>query len=201
MYLYDKLPYPYKYFNCFDENYEKQGKDWKKEDFLSKLKNKYQCDEKTLERTKEVIWFLNSENGENLTIFFCKSDVILLADVFEKFIKASIKKCDNYSLLCVSLHGHIWQCGLKNTDIKLQTFQDTELILTLENNIRGGIGPVFGDRYVVSDDNKKIFYVDANILYGWTMSQLLPCDEIEMWYDHPNLYMKTLEEILNTPDD
>ena len=30
------------------------------------------------------------------------------------------------------------------------------------------------DRYVKSDENKKILYIDANNLYGWAMSQPLP---------------------------
>ena len=34
-----------------------------------------------------------------------------------------------------------------------------------------------GDRY---DENKKIFYMDDTNLYGRSMSQLLPYDEIEM---------------------
>ena len=33
------------------------------------------------------------------------------------------------------------------------------------------------------------------------MSQRLPCDNIEMWHGHPDLYMNKLEEILNTLDD
>ena len=54
----------------------------------------------------------------------------------------------------VSVPGNTWQSGLKFIDIKLQTLQDEELILTLEKSIRGGISSVMGDRYVVSDDNK-----------------------------------------------
>ena len=52
-----------------------------------------------------------------------------------------------------------------------------------------------GDRYVISDDNKKILYIDANNLYGHSMSEPLPYDEIK--FDN-NV---TLEDILNTPDD
>ena len=58
-----------------------------------------------------------------------------------------------------------------------------------------------GDRYVKSDENKKILYIDANTLYGHSMSQPLPDDEIEMWHCHPDLYLKWLEEILNSQDD
>ena len=58
-----------------------------------------------------------------------------------------------------------------------------------------------GDRYVVSDDNKRIIYVDAKNLYGHSMSQLLPYDESEMWHGLPGLFLNNLEEILYTLDD
>ena len=130
-----------------------------------------------------------------------KSDVLLLACVFEKFIKVSVNEYDINPLYCVSLPGYTWECGLKCTGINLQTIQDKGLNLTLENNIRGGISSVMGDRYVKSDENKKIIYIDSTNLYGYSMSQPLPYDEIEMWHGHPDLYMNWLEETLNTPDD
>ena len=43
--------------------------------------------------------------------------------------------------------------------------------------------------------------MDATILFGPSMSQMVLYDEIEMWHGHPDLYMNKLEEILNTPDD
>ena len=132
---------------------------------------------------------------------YCKSDVILLADVFEKFVKVSTKEDKINPLYCVSLPGYTFQCALKYTDIKLQTLQDKDLTLLLKNNIRGGICSVMGDRYVNSDENKKILYMDATNLYGHSMSQMLPYDEIKMWHGHPGKYWNWLEEILNTPDD
>ena len=125
----------------------------------------------------------------------------LLTCVFEKFIKVSIIEFDINPLYCVYLPGYTWQCGLKYTGTNLQTLQDKDLILTLENKIRGGISAVMGDRYVKSDETKKILYMEATNIYGHSMIQPLPYDEIEMWYCHPDLYMKKLDEILNTPDD
>ena len=84
---------------------------------------------------------------------------------------------------------------LKYTGINLQTLQDKDMILLLENNIRGAISSVMGDRYVQSGENKKILHVDANNLYGHSMSQPLPFDELK--FDN-NV---KLEDILNTPDD
>ena len=90
-----------------------------------------------------------------------------------------IDKFDNNPLYCVSLPGYTWQCGLKYTTIKLQTLQDKDMILLLENSIKGGVISIMGDRYVESDDNKKVLYVDANFLYGWAISKFLPCDELK----------------------
>ena len=187
-----KLAYPYEYFNSI-EDYQKPVNNLKKEHFFSKLKNKCPDDEE-IQRTRDIIKRFNSKNGEELTDIYLKSDVLLLACVFEKFIKVSINEFDINPLYCVSLPGYTWQCGLKYTGINLQTLQDKDMILLLENNIRGSISSVMGDRYVRSDENKKILYIDANNLYGHSMSQPLLYDEIK--FDNVEL-----EEILNTPDD
>ena len=157
-YLNKKLAYPYEYFDSIDD-YKKPVNNFKKEDFFSKLKNDYPDDDE-IERTKEIIKLFNIKDGEELTKLYCKSDVILLADVFENFVKVSTEEYKINPLYCVSLPGYTYQCALKYTDIKLQTLQDRDLISLIENNIRGGISSVMGDRYVKSDE-KKIY-----IIYG-----------------------------------
>ena len=176
-YLTKKLAYHYEYFNSIDD-YQKPVDDLKKEDFFSKLKNKCPDDEE-IQRTMDISKKFDIKIGEKLTQIYLKSDVILLACVFEKFTEVSVKECGINPLYCVSLPGYTWQCGLKYTGIKIQTLQDKDVILLIENNIRGGISSVMGDRYNKSDENKKILYVDANRLYGQSMSQPLPYDEIK----------------------
>ena len=130
-----------------------------------------------------------------------KSDVILSPDVFEEFVKVFTEEYGIIPLYCVSLPGYTYQCALKYTDTKLQTLQDKDLILLIENNIRGNISSVMGHRYVTSDENTKKTYMGATDLKGHSMSQLLAYDEIQMWHGHPDFYFDKLEEILNTPDD
>ena len=69
------------------------------------------------------------------------------------------------------------------------------MILLLENNIRGGIRSIMGDRFVKSNENKKILYKDAGNSYGHSMSQPLPFDEIKFEIN------VSLEDISNAPDD
>ena len=143
----------------------------------------------------DIIKRFNVKNGGELPQLYLKSDVLLLPCVFQKFIKISVNEFGINPLYCVTLPGYTWQCGLKYTGINLQNQQDKDMILLIENNIRGGISSVKGDRGVTSDENKKILYVDAKKLYGHSLCQLLPYDEIKF---DKNV---KLEDILNTPDD
>ena len=115
--------------------------------------------------------------------------------MLEKITKLSNKEFVINFYCCVSLPGYIWQCGLKYCKIKLQTIQNKDMIPLLENNNRRSLRSVLCDRYVKSDDNRKILYIDANNFYGHSMSQPLPYDEIKF---DKNV---KLEDILNTPDD
>ena len=103
---------------------------------------------------------LHIENGEELTKLYLKSDVLLIACVFEKIIKVSVNEFVINPLYCFSFPACTWQCGLKYTGINVQNLQDKDLILTLKNNIRGGICSIMGDMYAKSDE-KKILYIDA----------------------------------------
>ena len=98
------MAYPYEFFNCI-EDYQKPVNISKKEDFFSKLKNKCPDDEE-IERTKEINKIFNIKNGEELTEIYLKSDVLLLACVFEKFIKVSVNEFGIIPLYCVSLPGY-----------------------------------------------------------------------------------------------
>ena len=106
-YLNKKLAYPYEYFNSIDD-YKKPVHNLENKDFFSKLKNK--CpDDKKIDRTREIIKKFNIKNGKGLTELYLKSDIILLADVFEKFNKISVEEKGINPLYCVSLPGYTWQ--------------------------------------------------------------------------------------------
>ena len=119
----------------------------------------------------------------------------MLTCVFENFMKVSANEFGINPLYCVSLTGYTWRCGLKYTGLNLQTLQDKDMILLLENNFRGGISSVMGDRFAISDENKKIKYVDANNFYGHSMSQSIPY--VEKKFDKNVKF----EDILHNPDD
>ena len=119
-YLNKKLAYPYEYFNNIDD-YKKPVYNLQKEDFFKKLKNKCTEDDE-ITRKKEIIKVFDIKN-EELTKLYLKTDVILLADVFEKFVNVSTEEYGINPVYYISLAGYTYQCALKYTDIKLQTLQ------------------------------------------------------------------------------
>ena len=72
----------------------------------------------------------------------------------------------------------------KKTDVKLELLTDYDILLMVEEGIRGGICHSIhryakaNNKYMNNYDKNKeslyIQYLDANNLYGWAMSQKLP---------------------------
>ena len=58
-----------------------------------------------MKKTKEIIKKFNNKNREQLTQLYLKSDVLILACVFEKFMKTTINEYGINPLYCVSLPG------------------------------------------------------------------------------------------------
>ena len=78
---------------------------------------------------------------------YLEKDVLLLADVFEKFIDTCSKY---YELDCghyFSAPGLSWDAMLKMTDVKLEKISDIDHYLFIEKGSRGGVSYI-GKRYV-----------------------------------------------------
>ena len=83
-----KLAHPYEFFDEI-EDYEKPVDNLKKQYFFSRLKNK--CpDDNEIERTKQIVKIFKIKKGE-LASLYMKTDISLLAGVYEKFIKVFTK--------------------------------------------------------------------------------------------------------------
>ena len=105
--------------------------------------------------------------------FYLKTDVLLLCDVFEKFISACLKDCGLDPCYYFSSPGLSWDAMLKMTGRKLEKINNIDVHLFLEKGMRGRVSYI-SKRYSKSDQNTKIMYWDANNLYGWAMIQDLP---------------------------
>ena len=178
--LLQKGVYPYEYIDEWDKFNKKvlPGK----ESFYSNL---------TLENISEIDYAhannvfkkFNINNLGEYHDLYVRSDTLLLADIFENFRQSGL---ENYELdpgHFVSLPGLAWQDCLKKTNVELELLTDYDMLLMVEEGIRGGICHAVQryshahNKYMKDYDRKKkpsyIQYLDANNVYGKAMTEKL----------------------------
>ena len=79
------------------------------------------------------------ENVGDYHDLYVQSDTLLLADVFQNFRDMCIKVYERGPSHFVSLPGLPWQACLKKTNIELELLTDCDMLLMVEEGIRGGI--------------------------------------------------------------
>ena len=70
---------------------------------------------------------------------YVQSDTLLLADVFENFRNKCLEVYELDPAHFLSLPGLTWQACLKKTNIELELLTDYDMLLMVEEGIRGGI--------------------------------------------------------------
>ena len=124
------------------------------------------------------------------------SDTLLLADVFENFRDMCLKEYEPDSAHFLSLPWCLKKTNiacLKKTNIELELLTDYDMLLMVEEGIRGGICHSIhryakaNNKYIKTYNNNEessyIQYLDANNLYGWVMSKKLPVNGFK-WIDN-----------------
>ena len=173
--------YPYDYMDSF-EKFNKTELPTK-EEFYSILNNEHITDEDYSHAQKVWNTFKLQTMGEYHNLYI-KSDILLLADVFENFRKTCLQYYKLDPCHYFTSPGLSWDAMLKMTNIQLELMTDIDMFQFIEKGMRGGISYIanrYGkanNKYMKEYDEKApskyIMYLDANNLYGWAMSQYLP---------------------------
>ena len=111
---------------------------------------------------------------------YLKSDVLVLADVFDKFIDTCFKFCGLDPCHYFSSLGQSWDVMLKMTGMRLEKIVDIDLYLFVEKGLRGGISYIakryakvnnkYMNNHGPTKPSKFITYLDTNNLYDWAMN-------------------------------
>ena len=178
--------YSYEYMDNWERFDETSLPD--KESFYSSL-NMENIDDIDYRHGKNVFKNFKLKNLGECHDLYVQSDTLLLADVFENFRNMCIKVCELDPAHFLSLPGLAWQACLKKTNVKLEMLTDYDMLLMVEEGIRGGICHSIhryakaNNKYIKDYDKNKessyIQYLDANNLYGQTMSQKLPVNDFK----------------------
>lgn len=172
--------YPYDYMDSFEKFNHKLPS---KEDFYSILNDQHISNE-DYEHAQNVWNKFSLKNMGDYHNLYLKSDILLLADVFENFRNTCLEYYKLDPCHYFTSPGLSWDAMLKMTNIKLELMTDIDMFQFIEKGLRGGISYIanryskannkYMKEYYENKPSKYIMYLDANNLYGWAMSQYLP---------------------------
>ena len=192
-----------------------------KEAFYSRLTGEGISNE-DYEHAKKVWKVFGMKTLQDYHDLYNVTDVLLLADVFENLRNVCM---ENYNLdpaHYFTAPGLAWDACLKITNVELELVSDIDMLLMIEEGIRGGVSMIsnrygkannkyMGKSFNEKEPSKYKQYLDANNLYGWAMSKPLPThgfewmkvDELETWELHSCIlevdleYPKSLHDLHN----
>ena len=201
--------YPYEYASSCARFDDKQLPP--KEAFYSKLSGEGISDDDY--KHAHAVWDeFGMKTFKDYHNLYNKSDVLLLADVFENFRDVCMKNYQLDPAWYYTAPGLAWDAALKKTGVELELLSDPDMLLMFEKGIRGGISMIsnrhgkannsyMDDEYDDKRATKYITYLDANNLYGWAMCKPLPTsnfkwmddDELTSWKKHTCILEVDLE--------
>ena len=225
MLLTKKGIYPYDYFDSKTKYDELQLPE--KQKFFNKLNNKNISNE-DYKHALNVFKTFKCKDLLDYSILYLKTDICHLSDVFQKFSNFAYETYNIDPRHSYTLPGFSWQSMLKMTKIELELISDSDMYLYLMDCIRGGIC-VVNKKHVKADNiytrkvhdessdkklkkklktnnsNKFIMYLDANNLYGLSMSKPLPYKNFKwsnnLTLDHNNLQTGIYEVDIEIPKE
>ncbi|GET51959.1 hypothetical protein RIR_jg3733.t4 [Rhizophagus irregularis DAOM 181602=DAOM 197198] len=207
----DKGVYPYEYMD-----------DWKKFEktslppkgaFYSKL-NETHISNKEYEYAQYVWEKAGCKTMQDYHDIYLKTDVLLLADIFQNFREMALKKYGLDPLWYYSTPGFAWDALFFITGQRLDLITDQDMYMMVEQGLRGGISmvskryarannPDMGEgKWTAEKPKSSILYLDANNLYGWAMLQYLPTGNFH-WVKEENKLSNIQKQIESNeiPDD
>ena len=161
-----------------------------KEKFYSKLNDEH-ITQQDFEHAQNVWKTFNCKNMGDYHDLYLKTDVLLLADVFEEFRNVCLENYELDPAWYFTSPGLAWDAALKKTKVKLELLTDIDMLQMIEKGTRGCVSMISNrlgkanNKYMGKDFNPEkpstfIPYLDANNLYGWAMCEPLPVGEFEL---------------------
>ncbi|KAB0796891.1 hypothetical protein PPYR_10952 [Photinus pyralis] len=154
-----------------------------KSDFFDMLHEQDITDEE-YRRAQEVWNLFNCQTLGEYSDIYLKSDVLLLADIFENYRGVCLREYEIDAAQYLTGPSLSWDAMLKKTDVELELLTDIDMLHFFKRGIRGGVSTctkrkaIANNKFLPNYDPSKpssfIIYLDACNLYGHSQTQFIP---------------------------
>ena len=145
-----------------------------KKHFYSALTNSNVSDADYL-HSKKVFKAFKCQNLLDYTELYCTTDVGILAEVVTQFRKTILHNFNLDPCHYISTPQMAYDAMLKLTKVQIQLMHDVDMILLVEQNVRGGVSYIntrHCEKKTTLEKKTEMLFIDANNLYG--LAQSLP---------------------------
>ena len=198
--------YPYEYMDSWERFNETSLPP--KKDFYSELTLEDVSD-KDYNHAQKVFEVYCTDMGDYHD-FYVQTDTFLLAGVFENLRNKCLEIYGLDPSCFLSASGLAWQACLKKAEVKLELLTDYQMLLMIEEGIRGGTcqsvhryakaNNKYLKNYDKSIESSYLMYLDASNLYGWAMSQKLPINGFK-WVNDLSIFNEAFIKNVNENSD
>ena len=136
------------------------------------------------EHAKTVFDMFGCRTFGDYVELYCRSDVDLLATIFERFIDTSMREYKVDPSQCPTAPAFFWQAALKESKVTIELLTCPQMYEFFEESIRGGVSVICNRLADASNPHMKSYdpgkptsYIedlDANGLYSTPMLEPLP---------------------------
>lgn len=180
-----------------------------RDEFYSKLRGE-SITEAEYQHAQNVWQQFHCKTMRDYLELYIKSDVLLLADVFEYYRTQSLSSCGLDPSHFVSLPGFAQKTMMKMTEARLELLPNADMYRWVERGLRGGM-VVASHRHATASElglsptraehKDHIGYYDATNLYGKAMTQILPQGDFKWATKEFLAKWDTKDKILRMTDD
>ena len=162
--------FPYNYVN--KNNLENENLPDKKH-FYNMLKLKDITD-KEYKLVKKFYENMKFKNLREYLECYLKSDITLLADIFNNFRKIIFDNLGLDPVKYISAPSLTKDCALKYSKAKIENINDVSIFQFVRNSVMGGLSNSINPYVKIDNENESIVYNDISSQYPYELSKKLP---------------------------